>query len=331
MTRRQLEQLLRHERFLRALARRLLQDATRADDVVQEAWLVALRSRKSPQQVRRSWLAGVVRNLVRRTRREEARRARRERIAAQGGAERSTDELFGERMVRRRIAELVLGLPERYREPVLLRFYDGLRPLDIAERLGVAGSTVRTRLRRGLARIRRRLEAEHGGGRGAIRALLGVVAAAALPRRAAAAPGRTAGTLSAGAAALLVALCVARLGPAPRGGRVALGPRAAGTGEVTGAVPGGGKAARDRRAAEATAPEPTATAARGVVTGVVRLPRGVARRRVLVELAAVRDGRPDRSAVVRHTVAADRTFRLALDRFEARGLPESVRLSAFHP
>ena len=61
MTKRQLEELIQHERFLQWLARRLLQDEARAQDVVQETWLAVLHSNKTPSEVHRGWLAGVLR------------------------------------------------------------------------------------------------------------------------------------------------------------------------------------------------------------------------------------------------------------------------------
>ena len=162
MTKRQLEQLLCHESFLKALALKLLRDRARADDVVQETWLVALRSRKSPSEVRRSWLAGVVRNLARRARRDDERRARREFVAAREGVTKPTDELFTDEAVRRRMAQLVLALPDHYRDVILLRFYDGLAPqADRRSDCGMSDSTVRTRLQRGLQRLRTRLKGEN--------------------------------------------------------------------------------------------------------------------------------------------------------------------------
>ncbi len=165
MTRYQLEQLLEHEGFLRALARRLLRDAARADDLVQETWLVALRSSKRPDEVKRAWLAGILKNLARRSVRTDVRRTRREKLVARRDLEPATDDIADERQVRRRLAALVLGLPERYREPILLRYYDGYTSQRIAEELNVGASTVRTRLQRGLARIRAQL-AENGNGNG---------------------------------------------------------------------------------------------------------------------------------------------------------------------
>ena len=137
MTRYQLEQLLEHEGFLRALARRLLRDAARADDLVQETWLVALRSSKRPDEVKRAWLAGILKNLARRSVRTDVRRTRREKLVARRDLEPATDDIADERQVRRRLAALVLGLPERYREPILLRYYDGYTSQRIAEELNV--------------------------------------------------------------------------------------------------------------------------------------------------------------------------------------------------
>ena len=268
MTKRQLEQLLRHESFLKALALKLLRDRARADDVVQETWLVALRSAKSPSEVRRGWLAGIVRNLVRRARRDDERRARREFVAAREDHTKATDELCNDEAVRRRIAQLVLALPDHYRDVVLLRFYDGLTPRSIAERLGMTDSTVRTRLQRGLQRLRLRLEGESGDER-TLRLSLALVALA---------PARKAGaTLKLQAAAILLAL----------GAVVALW-------RHEGATPGRRTGMELVRSAVATARgsggatplslRGDGTAARAleppVVTGVVRLPNGILDRKV---------------------------------------------------
>jgi len=150
MTRDQFERLLECEPFLRALARRLLRGDPRADDVVQEAWLLALRDGRG--EVRPGYWAGVVRNLARRVRRDDARRARRERVAAR--PEEIDAAAPGAEEARRRLVAEVLALPERYRVPILLRFYEGLEPQAIAARLGENASTIRTRLQRGLDRLR---------------------------------------------------------------------------------------------------------------------------------------------------------------------------------
>ena len=55
--------LLRHASFLRRLARELVRDEHESDDVVQEAWLKALRSR-GPVQRPQGWLRRIVRSVA---------------------------------------------------------------------------------------------------------------------------------------------------------------------------------------------------------------------------------------------------------------------------
>ena len=82
-----LEQLLPHEDFVRRLALRLVRDAAEADDVVQEALVLAWRSPPRDPAALRTWLAVVVRRLVtRRGQQAKARTAREERAADAGAA-----------------------------------------------------------------------------------------------------------------------------------------------------------------------------------------------------------------------------------------------------
>ncbi len=158
--------------FLRRLARGLLYDRASADDAVQEAWLVALRRRTEGPGPTRAWLAGVVRNVVRQSARTADRRSRREREAAAGEATVSAADSV-ERIERmRRVADAVEALDEPYRATILLRYADGLPPREIARRHGLPVETVRTRLKRGLARLRATLD---GDGRGSREALLGAL------------------------------------------------------------------------------------------------------------------------------------------------------------
>ena len=76
------ESLLAHADFVRALARSLVLDEHRADDVVQETWLAALQRPPGFGGNLRSWLGTVVRNFAFMARRSDQRRMRRERAAA---------------------------------------------------------------------------------------------------------------------------------------------------------------------------------------------------------------------------------------------------------
>src|SRR5215831_18684613 len=72
------EDLLAHASFLRRLARALVDDPNASEDLVQEAWLAALRQPPATDRPPRRWLAAVLRNLNRRRARADFRRSRRE-------------------------------------------------------------------------------------------------------------------------------------------------------------------------------------------------------------------------------------------------------------
>ena len=71
----QAEALLDHSAFVRDLAACLTFANEDPEDVVQEAWLAALRHPPEVGPGARGWLATVVRNVLRQSRRSGARRA----------------------------------------------------------------------------------------------------------------------------------------------------------------------------------------------------------------------------------------------------------------
>ena len=56
-------------------------------------------------------------------------------------------------------------LAEPFRGTVLLRYFEGLPPREIARTTGVELETVKSRLKRGLQQLRTSLDASHGGSR----------------------------------------------------------------------------------------------------------------------------------------------------------------------
>jgi len=99
-----------------------------------------------------------------------------------------------------RVARAVRTLDEPYRTAILLRYFEDLPPPAIAARLGAPLETVRTRLRRGLALLRERLDRDHRGDRRRWSLLL--LPLARRPEPAAAGPALAAGA----AGAILVTL-----------------------------------------------------------------------------------------------------------------------------
>ena len=178
------ESLLSETDWVRALARTLARDPASADDLAQEAYARALAAPPPAERPLRSWFARVLRNLARERRRGEGRRASRERAAARAEGVDGDAALLERLEAHRAVVEAVSRLDEPYRAAILLRWFEGLSPAQIAERTGVPIRTVHTRLSRALARLRGELDRSQGG-RG--RWLLAVVPFAAEPTRSAAA------------------------------------------------------------------------------------------------------------------------------------------------
>jgi len=153
------ETLALHEGFVRALARGVLGADDRVEDVVQETWRIALEKAPRDPGRLRSWLGTVARNLALTIRRRDRSRVRRDPVTARGEAQPATVEIAQREETRRRLVGELLALPEPYRTVLLLRYYENLPPREIARRLGVPRETVRTRVRRGLERLRARVPA----------------------------------------------------------------------------------------------------------------------------------------------------------------------------
>ena len=166
------EALLRHEPFVRELAGRLVRDSQAADDIAQQTFLAALQSGTAPTQSVRGWLATIARRVAGRRARSEQRRRARDELAAQPAAPPTPEQIVAREHARTAVVDTVLALPDSYRDVIVLRWFEGLPPRDIARRLHVPVETVRTRHRRAMAQLRERLDHATDGGRAAWCALL---------------------------------------------------------------------------------------------------------------------------------------------------------------
>jgi RNA polymerase sigma-70 factor (ECF subfamily) len=166
-------ELLEHSTWVRDLARRLARDPVAADDLAQSTWLAALEHPPTGDRPVRQWLGAVVRNFALQSRRGESRRADREERAARSAHVPSTAHMLERASMQRQVVKVVMQLDEPYRTTILLRFFEELPPREIARRLDVPVETVRTRVGRGLAKLRAVLDDEYGGdGRAWLAALL---------------------------------------------------------------------------------------------------------------------------------------------------------------
>ncbi|MEM7201174.1 MAG: sigma-70 family RNA polymerase sigma factor [Planctomycetota bacterium] len=167
----QTEELIRQVAWVRALARQLVADEHGAEDLAQEAMVAALSQPPRAGANLRHWLAVVVRNGARLSRRGHVRRERRERQAAATEALPSAAELASRFSMHRRLADEVQALSEPSRTTVLLRFFEERSLREIATHFDVPVSTVNSRLRRAIQTLRLRLDERHDGRRAWVTAL----------------------------------------------------------------------------------------------------------------------------------------------------------------
>ncbi len=131
------------------------------EDLVQE---VALAASREETPIGRGWLATALRNRLRMRHRSDT--ARRAREAASAPATSITQESTVDRLVvLRALVESLEALAEDDRRIVVERFFDGRSAPEIGKRLGMPAATVRSRLRRTLARLRRTLDTRFEGER----------------------------------------------------------------------------------------------------------------------------------------------------------------------
>ncbi len=156
----------RWEDRVRGAAYRFLSSEDEARDVAQETFLKAYRGLSGFKREARfsSWLYQIATNLCRdRLRRRKTRpQVSLEALEETGPVIVETRPGAHERLVERDAAEAVRraihALPEEQREVVILKEYQELTFLEIAQALDVPVSTVKTRLYRGLVQLRQRLE-----------------------------------------------------------------------------------------------------------------------------------------------------------------------------
>ncbi|WP_419190368.1 RNA polymerase sigma factor [Saltatorellus ferox] len=160
-----LESALQHLGWVRQLAAVLVGGGADADDVAQEAWRKALENPPPLSVGWKAWLGGIVRHTARDRGRAESRRTQREIDAAAPGRVQEDPAALLERVEEERaLVRLVTGMEEPYRTLLLRRFFDGWSITMIAQADGLPEATVRTRLRRGLERLRERAAQERGAG-----------------------------------------------------------------------------------------------------------------------------------------------------------------------
>jgi RNA polymerase sigma factor (sigma-70 family) len=157
-----LDTLLAETRWLSGLARRLVARSHDAEDLVQETLRTAIERPPESGRPLRGWLRTVLLSRSRDTHRSERARAVREQNTKPGAAVPSTIEVVVKAEMHGELVAAVLSLEEPYRSCLLLRYFENLRPREIARLCSVPVATVHSRLQRALTMLRTALARSHG-------------------------------------------------------------------------------------------------------------------------------------------------------------------------
>lgn len=149
--------------FVLSLARPRCIDAHAADDVAQEVWLVVERELPKLREPKAflGWLARITEHattahLKKRAREMEARRDVNDTLRETSAESAEQAPMMDERNMA--VLASLRGLPEEYRVPVIMRFYQGMTAREIAEALNAPIGTVLSRLFRANALLKDRLK-----------------------------------------------------------------------------------------------------------------------------------------------------------------------------
>ncbi|MHC5065706.1 MAG: RNA polymerase sigma factor, partial [Planctomycetota bacterium] len=168
------EALLAHTQWLRRFAGSLVRDLDVAEDLTQDAMLAALRNPPDSGWAIQSWLRKVVQRGAVQARREKQRRDRRELVAARSEEAESTVDVLEQVDMQRSVVSAMLELDDIYSKTLALRFFEDLSYEEIGKKMEVSIETVRTRIRRGLSKLRKRMDREFGERRAWAAPLLGI-------------------------------------------------------------------------------------------------------------------------------------------------------------
>ncbi|MCA8995581.1 MAG: sigma-70 family RNA polymerase sigma factor [Planctomycetaceae bacterium] len=148
----------RYYRLVMGVALRYVRDRNRAEDVFQATFLIlAENARKIRNRTSLgSWLHGTTRRVALRAMSEKQKHAAEpliEEPAIPNPEWESVEQSFDQQ----EIDEAINALPEKFREPLILFYFEGLTAREVAERLELTVDTVEGRLKRGREQLRRRL------------------------------------------------------------------------------------------------------------------------------------------------------------------------------
>jgi RNA polymerase sigma-70 factor (ECF subfamily) len=152
-----------HYAYLERLCLSILEDEQEAQDAVQETMLRALlhQAKFQPGTSLKSWLTTIAVNLSRdMLRRRSARQRLQGVLHVVRLAPASPEEAVIGSERDRALWQLVRGLGEKHRLPLVLRYVHGLPVSEIAQILGLSEGTVHSRLHYATRKLQQRMDAD---------------------------------------------------------------------------------------------------------------------------------------------------------------------------
>src|ERR1039458_3666222 len=157
--------VLEHSSFvLKYLRNRMSQNSVvAAEDILNDVMKIAWKRLDSiPEAAERPWLVAVARNRVLNERAKRSRRNRINQLIPRRGASPSAEELS---IADSTLRTALLALRESDRETILLVYWEGLKPEELALALGTSSRTAAVRLSRAKQSLMKLLEESQGDDR----------------------------------------------------------------------------------------------------------------------------------------------------------------------
>jgi RNA polymerase sigma-70 factor (ECF subfamily) len=147
------------------VVRQVLRDPAQSEEIAQEVLLEIWRTASRFDPARGSaaaWALTIAhRRAVDRVRSENAGMRREQKVAPDlSGADDDVAEVVAARLDQQRVRRCLGGLTDLQRESIKLAYYGGYTYPQVAQLLGVALGTVKTRIRDGMIRMRDCLEVD---------------------------------------------------------------------------------------------------------------------------------------------------------------------------
>jgi RNA polymerase sigma-70 factor, ECF subfamily len=155
-----------HARMVYRIAHSVLRNPAEAEDAVQEVFLRTVRYEKKMAGVRdrKAWLAQIAWRVAVERRKHAIREAARNEEPGNNlhSTERDPDRVLLEKERSEFLQQLIAGLPDQLRDPLVLSALEELSPREIGTMLGISEAAVRSRAFRARQILRERMVARMG-------------------------------------------------------------------------------------------------------------------------------------------------------------------------